>query len=67
MKAILSKLVDNYQHDWDKYFPLFVLAYRYAVDESTKATPSYVNFDRGQLMKIYSDRREVMREIHAVF
>jgi predicted aspartyl protease len=42
----LAKLVDSHQKDWDEYIPLFLLAYRTAVHESTTVTPAYVNFGR---------------------
>lgn len=42
----LAKVVDNNQHNWDEHIPLFLLAYRTAVHESTVATPAYANFGR---------------------
>lgn len=42
----LAKLVENHQRDWDKYISPFLLAYRTAEHESTKASPAFVNFGR---------------------
>lgn len=42
----LAKVVDNHQDNWDEYIPLFLLAYRTAVHESTSATPAIANFGR---------------------
>lgn len=42
----LAKVVDNHQKDWDRHIPLFLMAYRTAVHESTAVTPACANFGR---------------------
>ena len=42
----LSKMVGENQVDWDKHIPLFLMAYRGSVHNTTKATPSKMLFGR---------------------
>lgn len=42
----LSKVVSDHQQDWDEHLPLFLMAYRSAVNESSGQTPSKVLFGR---------------------
>ena len=42
----LSKLVNEHQDDWDRHIPLFLMAYRAAVHNSTGETPSSLLFGR---------------------
>ena len=46
MKEFLAKVVAEHQRDWDRHLPLFLLAYRSAVHESTQHTPAKVVFGR---------------------
>ncbi len=45
----LFKVVDEHQEEWDHYIPLFMLAYRSAIHESTHHTPAKVIFDHDEL------------------
>ncbi len=38
----LSKVAAEHQEDWDPYIPLFMLAYRSSIHESTNHTPAMV-------------------------
>jgi len=38
VEAMLSKMVDENQHDWDSQLPKALFAYRTAVHEATKFT-----------------------------
>ncbi len=49
----LSKVVDKHQNDWDDYIPLFMLAYRSAICESTHHTSAKVIF--GHELRLPSD------------
>jgi len=42
----LLKVVDQHQKDWDQHIPLFLMAYRAAVHNSTGQSPSKVLFGR---------------------
>lgn len=42
----LSKVVEGHQQDWDQYLPLFLMAYRSAVHDTTGMTPAMVLFGR---------------------
>lgn len=42
----LSKMVSEHQDDWDYYIPLFLMAYRSAVHDTTGETPSCLLFGR---------------------
>nr|WPV71156.1 MAG: replicase [Ips erranti-like virus 3] len=42
----LRTVVDNNQTDWDQHIPLFLMAYRSAVHDSTGKTPASVVFGR---------------------
>lgn len=42
----LAKVVSAHQQDWDQHLPLFLLAYRSAVHETTGQAPSSVIFGR---------------------
>jgi len=46
MKQHLSKVVDQHQKDWDQHIPLFLMAYRAAVHNTTGQSPSKVLFGR---------------------
>lgn len=46
IEAMLSKVVQNSQKDWDSHIPKALLAYRSAVHESTKFTPYHLVFGR---------------------
>ncbi len=49
----LSKVVNEHQEDWDHYIPLFLLAYRSSILESTHHTPAKVIF--GHELKLLYD------------
>ena len=49
---MLSKFVSTNQRDWDEYLPLFLLAYRSLVHESTKQTPYMIFFGRHVLLPV---------------
>ena len=40
LEAGLTMFVNDNHSDWDKQIPLFLMAYRTAVHETTKVTPS---------------------------
>ena len=40
----LRKVVDAHQRDWDKHIPMFLLAYRSAIHNTTSKTPASVLF-----------------------
>ncbi|KAJ8982924.1 hypothetical protein NQ317_004580 [Molorchus minor] len=42
----LSKVVSNHQRDWDHFLPLFLLAYRSSVHETTGQTPASIIMGR---------------------
>ncbi|UYV73470.1 K02A2.6-like [Cordylochernes scorpioides] len=42
----LSKVVEQNQRDWDRRLPLFLMAYRAAIHETTGQTPAKVMFGR---------------------
>ncbi|UYV62133.1 K02A2.6-like, partial [Cordylochernes scorpioides] len=42
----LSKVVEQNQRDWDRRLPLFLMAYRAAINETTGQTPAKVMFGR---------------------
>lgn len=42
----LSKMVDEHQRDWDQHIPLFLMAYRSAVHNTTGLSPSKILFGR---------------------
>ena len=42
----LAMYVDEHQRDWDEHVPLLLLAYRSAIQESTKASPASLMFGR---------------------
>jgi hypothetical protein len=44
MEQHLSKVVDQHQRDWDRHLPLFLLAYRAAIHETTHQTPAKILF-----------------------
>lgn len=46
IEDFLKIVVSDHQNDWDKYIPLFLLAYRSSVHETTGKTPSSVVFGR---------------------
>ena len=46
MEKYLSKMVSERQKDWDRCIPLFLMAYRSAVNESPGQTPANILFGR---------------------
>lgn len=42
----LAMFVNDNHSDWDKHIPLFLMAYRTAVHETTKVTPSQMMLGR---------------------
>lgn len=42
----LAKVTSDHQRDWDRHLPLFLLAYRSAVHETTGQTPGSIVFGR---------------------
>lgn len=46
MEKHLCKMVDEHQRDWDQHLPLFLMAYRAAIHDTTGQTPSRVVFGR---------------------
>lgn len=46
MEQFLSKVVERHQTDWDKHLPLFLMAYRAAIHETTGQTPAKVVLGR---------------------
>ena len=46
IEAQISIFVDTHQTDWDEYIPYLLMAYRTAVQESTKFTPSRLTLGR---------------------
>uniref|UniRef100_H3AH72 Gypsy retrotransposon integrase-like protein 1 n=1 Tax=Latimeria chalumnae TaxID=7897 RepID=H3AH72_LATCH len=38
--------IQDHQRDWDQYIPLLLMAYRTAVNETTKCTPALIMFGR---------------------
>jgi transposase InsO family protein len=53
MEQHLSKVVDQHQRDWDRHLPLFLLAYRAAIHETTHQTPAKILF--GQELRLPCD------------
>jgi transposase InsO family protein len=51
----LAKVVDKNQRDWDKHIPLFLMAYRSAMHETTGTTPAKVIF--GNDLRLPGDMR----------
>ena len=46
MEEHLSKVVESHQKDWDQHLPLFLMAYRAAVHDTTGYTPARLVFGR---------------------
>lgn len=46
LEAQLSKFVNEYQRDWDRYIPLLMLALRSATHKATKCTPALLQLGR---------------------
>jgi transposase InsO family protein len=46
LEQYLTKVVSERQDDWDRHIPLFLLAYRGAVHDTTGETPSNILFGR---------------------
>ena len=46
MEEHRSKMVAEHQKDWDRHLPLFLLAYRSAVHDTTGKTPARIVFGR---------------------
>ncbi|XP_063907405.1 uncharacterized protein K02A2.6-like [Zophobas morio] len=46
MEQHLSKVVEEDQRDWDQHLPLFLLAYRAAIHDTTGQTPAHVLFGK---------------------
>lgn len=40
----LKKVVDAHQKDWDEHIPLFLMAYRLAIHNTTSCSPAKVIF-----------------------
>ena len=47
LEAQLSKFVDDHHQDWDYYIPYLMMALRSASSESTKCTPTMMQFGWG--------------------
>ena len=52
VEAILAKVVDSDQHDWDSHLPKALFAYRTAIHESTNFSPYHLNFGRSPQLPI---------------
>jgi len=52
VEAILAKLVDSDQNDWDLQLPKALFAYRTAIHESTNFTPYHLNFGRSPQLPV---------------
>ena len=52
VEAILSKMVDENQHDWDSQLPKALFAYRTAVHEATKFSPFHLTFARSPQLPV---------------
>ena len=46
LEAQLSIFVDDHQTDWDTYLPMLMMAYRTAVQETTRCSPAKLMFGR---------------------
>ena len=52
LEAMLAKVVDDNQQDWDKHLPQAMFAYRTAIHETTGYIPFHVNFGRSPTLPI---------------
>ena len=52
VEAMLSKMVNENQHDWDSQLPKALLAYRTAVHEVTKFSPFHLTFARSPQLPV---------------
>ena len=52
VEAMLSKMVNENQHDWDSQLPKALFAYRTAVHEVTKFSPFHLTFARSPQLPI---------------
>lgn len=46
MEEHLSKVVEDHHQDWDQHLPLFLMAYRAAVHDTTGLTPAKIVFGK---------------------
>lgn len=46
MEEHLSKVVNSYHRDWDEYLPLFLIAYRSVVHNTTNFIPGRIVFGK---------------------
>lgn len=49
---MLSKSISKSQRDWDKKLPFVLLTYRSSIQESTRATPSFMMSGREPLLPV---------------
>ena len=78
MEAMLSKVVQANQKNWDQHLPKVLFAYRTAIHESTKFTPFHLIYGRSPTLPIdvylgrtnsyegFSGYPECVREVHKV-
>lgn len=52
VEAMLAKMVDDNQHDWDSQLPKALFAYRTAIHETTKFSPFHLTFARSPQLPI---------------
>ena len=78
MEAMLSKVVQANQKNWDKHLPKVLFAYRTAIHESTKFTPFHLMYGRSPTLPVdvflgrtnsyegFSGYPDIIREMHKV-
>jgi len=52
LEAMLSKVVNENQRDWDSHLPKVLFAYRTSIHESTGFTPFLVNYGRSAMLPV---------------
>ena len=59
LEAMLAKIVQQNQRDWDQHLPKVMFAYRTAIQEATGYTPFHVTFGRSLVLPL-----DVMLGVH---
>lgn len=52
LEAMLSKVVNENQRDWDNHLPKVLFAYRTSIHESTGFTPFLINYGRSATLPV---------------
>lgn len=52
LEGHLAKVVESDQEEWDRHIPIFLMAYRNAMHETTKRTPAEVMFGRNMRLPV---------------